>query len=112
MVILRRLKKDVKREVWKWGLLGGFGEAVYILLVSLFLRIMENTFPVISRPFWGFLFFITLLVFSAAVSGLLVLARPLMLTFKKDYKEAILTLAISLGVLFLMLIIVILLAVM
>lgn len=105
-------KRDIKKDVWKWGLLGGFGQGVYILLITLFLMTMEKAFPFALRPFWGFLFFLTLFVFSVAISGLLVLGRPLLLTFRKGYKEAILTLGVSLGVLFVMLVVVVLLAVM
>lgn len=103
-------KRDIKKDVWQWGLLGGLGEGIYILLITSFLMTMEKSFPFALRPFWGFLFFLTLFVFSVAISGLLVLGRPLLLIFNKEYKEAILTLGVSLGILFVMLVVVILLA--
>lgn len=105
-------KRDIKKDVWQWGLLGGLGQGIYIMLVATFFQVMEKYSSVVGRPIFGALVMLTLLVFSATVSGLLVLGRPLILAMRKDYKEAGLTLAVSLGGLFVIMAIVLLLALM
>lgn len=103
-------KKDNKKELWQWGLLSGLAEAVYIALIASLFMGLNHLAPMRAGFIWPILFFLTLFVFSAVVSGLLVLGRPIFLALHQKYKEALLTLAISLGVLLLMLIVIILLA--
>ncbi|MFA5070596.1 MAG: hypothetical protein WC528_04925 [Patescibacteria group bacterium] len=87
----------------KFGILGGVLEVVYIVLVVFFMQGMEKWFSG-SGAFTGVLV-LTLLVFSAAVSGLLVLGYPVYLALQKNYKEAIFTLLISLAVIFILFIV-------
>ncbi len=103
-------KKDNKKEIWQWGLLGGLAEGIYIALIALLFTSLNRLAPMTVGVIWPFLFFLTLFVLSVAVSGLLVLGRPIFLALKNEYQKALLTLGVSLGVLVLMLIIVILLA--
>lgn len=84
----------------KFGLLGGILEVFYIVLVVFFMQGAENWFSG-SGVFTGVLV-LTLLVFSASVSGLLVLGYPVYLALQKNYKEAIYTVLLSLLVIFIM----------
>lgn len=103
-------KKSAAKEIWQWGLLGGVAQGLYIFLVANFFQLLRGIFPK-DPALWAPIIMLTFFVFSAAVSGLLVLGRPIFLVVRKDYKEAILTVLVSLGVLFLMLAAVIILAV-
>ena len=87
----------------KFGILGGILEVIYIVLVALFMQGAENWFSG-SGIFTGVLV-LTLFVFSAAISGLLVLGYPAYLALQKNYKEAILTVLISLMVIFILFIV-------
>ena len=86
----------------KFGLLGGALQVIYIVLVGLFLQLAEQWFS--GPDIYPIIPMLMIFVFSAAVSGLLVLGYPLYLALQKKYKEAILTVLISLAVIFVLLV--------
>lgn len=87
----------------KFGFLGGALEVIYIALVGLFMQAASDWFS--GSGVQPIIMVLMLLVFSAAVSGVLVLAYPAYLALQKKYKEAIFTLLISLAVIFVLLLV-------
>ncbi|HLC89623.1 MAG TPA: hypothetical protein VJG65_01540 [Patescibacteria group bacterium] len=83
------------RSVINFGFLGGIAEATYCFLVVLIINGLGKIFPDEPPMIFGFLLFLLIFVFSAAVSGLLVLGYPTYLAFQKRYPEAIMTLLIT-----------------
>jgi uncharacterized membrane protein len=78
-------------EVMKFGFLGGILEATYCFLIASGLLILSNTMPQPKVPLVGFLLFLLLFVFSAAISGILVFGYPGYLVIQKRYQEALMT---------------------
>lgn len=83
-------QKINESEVMKFGFLGGMAEAVYIFLVVSLMTVLSNTMPNPNQMTIGFMM-LSLLVFSAAVSGILVFGYPAYLGFQKRYTEALMT---------------------
>ena len=101
--------KSNSSEIVKQAVLVGFLEVVYVFLVGLFLFVAGSSFPSVGdRAILGVLAFLTLLVVSVAVSGLLVFGYPVYYVMQKKYDEAMLSLAITLGVIAIFLVIIIL----
>ncbi|MFA5188923.1 MAG: hypothetical protein WC460_06180 [Patescibacteria group bacterium] len=101
-------KQMDKKVIYKYGIGGGVAEIIYVLLVALLFSNLENFLPTPPALF-GFFFFLLLFVFSAAVSGFLVLGYPLYLAMQKRFSEAIMCLLTTLLTLFLGFVIIILL---
>jgi|GEM_PF-2536115 len=99
-----------RRSVWKFGLLGGILEAVYCKLIVLLIIGTSAWGPRNVSPLAGMTLVLLVLVFSVAISGVLVLGYPAYLVSQKKFKEAIQALGITLAILFLVAIAVILLA--
>jgi hypothetical protein len=91
-------EKINKKEVVRWGLLGGFAELVYIVLIALAMYFVGNKMDQQVLPILGFMTFLMLFVFSVGVSGLFVFGYPAYLVMQKRFHEAIVTALISLGV--------------
>ena len=85
--------------------LSSFFVLVYIFGVSLFIMHGEKLFGQVKN-FWGPVLFLLLFVFSALITGLLVLGRPIWLYLEKEKKEAVRLLFYTVGWLFIMMIIV------
>ena len=78
--------KKIKPEIM--GLLQSLGVLLYCVLLSGFFRLMEGVMP--RQPgilTWVLMLF--LLVFSAAITGLLVFGYPVYLALNKKVKEAL-----------------------
>lgn len=92
-------KKIEKKNIFKFGIGGGILEILYILLIAWIITgldsVMNQTNPIIS-----ILSFLLLFVFSAAVSGFLVLGYPAYLGLQKKLSEAFLTLLTTILTLF------------
>ena len=71
-----------------FGLLNALGAGVYIALVALFLWNAEGLFGKVQN-FWGPVFFLLLFVISAAITGGLVLGKPILLYFDGKKREGI-----------------------
>ena len=93
-------KQIDKKAIIKYGIGGGVAEIIYILLIALLFSNLEKLLPTPPAMF-GFFFFLLLFVFSAAVSGFLVLGYPIYLALQKRFHEAIMTLVATLLSLFL-----------
>jgi hypothetical protein len=89
------LKQIKPKEIFKFGIGGGIAEIIYVLLVAFLFTNLENLLPTPPALF-GFFFFLLLFVFSAAISGLLVLGYPIYLAIKKRLQEAIMTFIVTL----------------
>jgi len=87
----------------KFGLLGGALEGIYISLVGLFFVCAQDWFS--GPSVFPMILMLMIFVFSAAVSGLLVLGYPLYLALQKKYKEAISTVLISLALIFILMVV-------
>lgn len=86
------------------GVLAGLGEGVYIALVSLFMMTAGNRwFSNGETPTLTFAMFLLLFVFSAGLSGLIVFGYPVYLVSQRKFREAILTVAMTLITLVLLL---------
>ncbi|OGY42566.1 MAG: hypothetical protein A2Y67_02615 [Candidatus Buchananbacteria bacterium RBG_13_39_9] len=90
-----------KKEVIKWGLIGGAAELIYIVVIGLLMDYIGNNFGQTAMPSLGFTAFLMLFVFSAGVSGLFVFGYPAYLALQKRFQEAIMMALISLGIIFL-----------
>ena len=96
-----RKQKINESEVLKFGFWGGVTEAVYIFLVVSLMNFLDKVMPQPpsqSHLALGFLV-LTLFVFSAAVSGILVLGYPAYLAFQKRFTEALMTLLTTVAIL-------------
>jgi len=110
-IILAKIlnKKTINtKDLVKFGVLTGLLEIVYIALVAGFVIMSETFLPDGPKPIIiGIMTFLTLFVFSASVSGVLVFGLPFYLALQNKYKEALITLlatAISLIVIFILII--------
>lgn len=92
-------KKNDKKEIYKYGIGGGILEILYILLVAWFINSMEKTTNE-PEPIIGIMSVLLLFVFSAAVSGFLVLGYPAYLGLQNKLQEAFLTLLTTILTLF------------
>ena len=77
------------------GLFQAFGIVLYASLISGLFNLLENFFATPSQ-FWGPILVLTLLVFSAAITGLIVFGYPVYLALNKRIKEALIILAFTL----------------
>ena len=96
-MILKK-KKINDSEVLKFGFLGGIAQATYVFLVIVFMTVVDKAAPPQPNIATGFLVLL-LLVFSVAVSGVLVFGYPAYLAFQKRFNEALMTAAITLATL-------------
>lgn len=79
------------------GLLQTLGVAAYCALVAGFMSFAEqNLFAQTENAFFGIFFMLTLLVFSAAVVGLLIFGYAVRLALQQHIKEALAVLGYTL----------------
>ena len=76
------------------GLLQAIGVTIYCALIGGFFFLMEKV--AITPGFFGIFLMLTLFVFSAAVTGLIVFGYPAYLALNRKIKEAISVLAYTL----------------
>jgi uncharacterized membrane protein YbhN (UPF0104 family) len=78
----------MKKELIKYGLMAALGEAVYVILIALFMQNANQYFG--QKPsIFGFAAFLLIFVLSAAISGALVLGKPILLYLENKKKEAV-----------------------
>lgn len=75
------------QKIWFWSAVNAVGVFVYVMLVVLVITNGEKIFGQMQN-FWGPVTFLLLFVFSALVTGLLVLGRPIYLWLNDNKKEA------------------------
>lgn len=93
--------KLTKKDTLKYGIGAGVAQLAYIVLVVLIMLAMDN-FLQGSSAYGGplaMLLVLILLVFSAAVSGMIVFCYPAYLFLQKEYKAAVCTLVKTLATL-------------
>lgn len=95
MAIFKKKKQD---NYWLYGIGGGVLEAVYCFFIAVLIQLLDS---VMSGPagVFNFLLVLLMLVFSAAISGLLIFGYPVLLVMKKKYLEAIFTVLLSVSTL-------------
>jgi hypothetical protein len=101
----------MRKKIIVYALGCALGEAIYVTLVAVFMLNAEKIFG--DKPgVLGMVTFLILFVLSAAVSGVLILGKPILLYLEGKKKEALELFGFTLGWLFfLMLILLFLLAV-
>ncbi|MFA5029585.1 MAG: hypothetical protein WC518_02410 [Patescibacteria group bacterium] len=93
-------KKNEEGEVIRRSVVCGFLETLFIIVISLFLLAAGTLFPVgAGGVLAGFMAFLILLVLGVAVSGILIFGYPAYLAHNHQYREALISLGVILGVL-------------
>lgn len=77
------------KKLLKIAFLSALGEGVYVMLVSLFMQCASRLFGPPDPNFLGFIVFILVFVLSAAVSGALILGKPILMYLDGKKKEAV-----------------------
>lgn len=85
--------------VLKFGFLGGIIEALYVFFVVALMRILSSSVSLPNDPLAAGMLLLLLLVFSVAISGILVFGYPAYLAFQKKYAEALATVITTLAAL-------------
>lgn len=89
-------KKVSQSELFKLGAIAGLLQVVYIILVAVFMILAQSIFPDNSDAvIIGIVSFLIVFVFSAMVSGAILLGLPLYFAMQKQYKDALTVLASS-----------------
>ncbi|MDD5567544.1 MAG: hypothetical protein PHH01_05105 [Patescibacteria group bacterium] len=86
----------IENRIFKLGILAGVTQGLYILLVGLFIMSANNLFDSDGTPILSFAVMITLFVFSAGLSGLIVFGYPVYLVTQKKFREAVIMSAVTL----------------
>jgi hypothetical protein len=92
------------QKVWLWSAVNAIGVFAYVMLVVLVMTNGEKIFGQMEN-FWGPVAFLLLFVFSALVTGLLVLGRPIYLWLNDSKKEAVKMLLFTVANLFIVLLV-------
>lgn len=93
------------KKLIRQGFLFALSEGVYIFLVASIIINGEKIFGPQEPGVLPILTFLTLFVFSAAVSGALILGKPILLYLEGKKKEAVTLFALILGWMFVFLLI-------
>jgi hypothetical protein len=89
-------KKINKNEIFKKGIGAGAAQIAYIILVVLLILSLDRFMNDSAGGPLAMVLVLTLLVFSAAVSGLLVFGYPALFALQRKFNEAIMTLLVTL----------------
>ena len=105
---MAKTKKPKENKILKWGIFAGLVEFVYIFLV---ITVMDFISRYIIKPpdteeIILPMLFLCIFVFSATVSGIIVLGYPIYLITQKKFKEAVSTILITLATLFLVILLI------
>jgi hypothetical protein len=85
-------------NLWIYGVGGGLCEVAYCFFIAVLLNFLNNYIVGMGQVF-GFMLALIILVFSVAVSGLLIFSYPIYLAIKKFYVEAVTTAMMSIATL-------------
>jgi hypothetical protein len=94
----------MNKKLIKDGLTYALGEAAYIALVASFMQYANKLFGP-GPNILGIVAFLMLFVLSAAISGALILGKPILLYLENKKREALELFGITLGWIFIFLII-------
>lgn len=101
--------KHMKKTLLGQSFVLAFGESVYVALVAIFMSNLQTVFAGHDKPgAMGFVILLLLFVISAAVSGALILGKPILIYFEHRKKEALKLFGLVLGWLIIFMIILIL----
>lgn len=93
---INRKNKINPAELFKLGAIAGLLEVIYIVLVATFMLLAQSLFPDDSNGvIVGIVSFLIVFVFSALVSGVILLGLPLYFAIQEKYKETLIVLAAS-----------------
>ena len=87
-----------KENYWVYGIGTGVIEAVYCFFIATLLMLANGLFAK-SPTILSFLLLLLIMVFSVAVSGLLIFGYPMYLALRRNYQEAIFTVLVSIATL-------------
>ena len=90
-------------EVIKWGVIAGFFEGVYIFVAAI-IYAKQQTFTSLVGG-WEYpagVFLLLLIALSAVVTTIIVFAHPIHSLLRKHYKDALLTVLVSVATIFVM----------
>lgn len=80
----------------KYGIYAGLVEGIYIALISFFIIHTGQIYGSSNEPTGSFVLFLLLFVFSAVLSGLIVLSYPVYLVIQRKFGEAVKALVVTL----------------
>lgn len=83
------------KKLWLWSLFGSVGTIIYIMLLVWFMGQAEHGLFEGKSFFLAPVIVLTLFVFSALVTGSLILAKPIMLYLDNEKKLAIKMLVVT-----------------
>lgn len=86
-----------KQKLILHSILHAVGVAIYVFLVVLFMSNAEHLFDGVNQKVLGPMVMLLLLVISAAVMGILVFGRPVMMYLDNKKKEALQMLFYTVG---------------
>lgn len=86
-----------EESFWLYGIGGGLFEAAYCFFIAILMISLAGMIP--GPEVFSFLLLLLIMVFSAAISGILIFGYPLYLALKKQYQEAIFTALLSIATL-------------
>ncbi len=90
-------KQKINRSlVWKFGLLGGLAEATYCLIIASTIFMIGRVMPEPKSQILSTLLFLLVFVFSATISGVLVLGYPIYLASHQRFFEGLAMALVSL----------------
>jgi len=91
-------------QIIKFAVLNALGTYIYISFVGWFMFTISKFFngKDNNQNFWPIVIFLLVFVLSAAVTGSLVLGKPIFLWFSDQKKEAVKLLIYTIGIIFLL----------
>jgi len=93
--------KGDSSEIVKQSVITGLLQVVYIFVIGTFLLVAGRHFPTMgARSVLGPLAMMTLMVASVTITAVLMFGHPIAYIMNKKFDEAMLSIAINLGVLF------------
>jgi hypothetical protein len=95
----------MNKKLVLYGLYAALGETAYVLLVALFMKYGSNLFGP-DPSIFGAMAFLMLFVLSAAISGALVLGKPILLYLEGSKKEAVELFGATLGWIFILVVVI------
>jgi len=98
-------------KIIKRAFLNAIGTTAYIILVASFMYSLQTNLPKETQTVFIPIAMLLLFVFSAALTGFLVFGKPIMLYLDKKKKEALSLIKYTLGILFIITLIIFILVV-
>ncbi|HEY9700962.1 MAG TPA: hypothetical protein V6C58_00855 [Allocoleopsis sp.] len=94
------------KQVQKYALMSALATGLYVVLIAIFMDVLESYFSNTPDTILAPIFMLLLLIFSAAFTGSLVFARPVLWYLDDKKKDAISLLYWTIGFLFILVVLV------